>query len=239
MLQEQEEIEEILSKIEPMALTEEHDHLIEDAIQCCICKKEFTAYDKTYGRIVRHHNHLTGEIIGPACNSCNLSCKQATFTPVIFHNLKSFDAHILCESIGTFKDCKLKCIAQNTEKYVSFSLDNLRLIDSLQFLPTSLENLVENLAQDGLQAFPHLLTETDSEEEAQLLLRKGVYPYEYMDSFDRFDEQTLPDKEHFYSTIKQESISDADYDHAFSESGYDVFRRVSLSLLENRCDVTE
>ena len=47
-----------------------------------------------------------------------------------------------------------------------------------------------------------------------LLLRKGVYPYEYMDSWERFDETSLPDKEAFYSELNLEGITDKDYNHA-------------------------
>ena len=47
-----------------------------------------------------------------------------------------------------------------------------------------------------------------------LLLRKGVYPYEYMDSWEKFDETTLPPKEAFYSNLNLEDISDEDYMHA-------------------------
>ena len=47
-----------------------------------------------------------------------------------------------------------------------------------------------------------------------LLLRKGVYPYEYMDSWEKFDETTLPPKEAFYSNLNLEDISDEDYTHA-------------------------
>ena len=46
------------------------------------------------------------------------------------------------------------------------------------------------------------------------LLRKGVYPYEYMDNWERFDETSLPDKEGFYSNINMEDITDTDYIHA-------------------------
>ena len=46
-----------------------------------------------------------------------------------------------------------------------------------------------------------------------LLLRKGVYPYEYMDSWQRFDETSLPDKEAFYSNLNMEDITDVDYRH--------------------------
>ena len=44
-----------------------------------------------------------------------------------------------------------------------------------------------------------------------LLLRKGVYPYEYMDNWERFDETSLPDKESFYSRLSMENIDDIDY----------------------------
>ena len=47
-----------------------------------------------------------------------------------------------------------------------------------------------------------------------LLLRKGVYPYEYMDSWERFKETSLPDKEAFYSNLNMEYITDVDYKHA-------------------------
>ena len=46
-----------------------------------------------------------------------------------------------------------------------------------------------------------------------LLLRKGVYPYDYMDSWQRFDETSLPDKEAFYSNLNMEDITDVDYRH--------------------------
>ena len=47
-----------------------------------------------------------------------------------------------------------------------------------------------------------------------LLLRKGVYPYEYMDNWRRFKEESLPDKEYFYSKLNGEHITDEDYAHA-------------------------
>ena len=47
-----------------------------------------------------------------------------------------------------------------------------------------------------------------------LLLRKGVYPYEYTDSWERFDETLLADKEAFYSSLNMEDITDVDHRHA-------------------------
>ena len=46
-----------------------------------------------------------------------------------------------------------------------------------------------------------------------MLLRKGIYPYEYIDNWERFDENTIPLKEAFYSELNLENITDKDYEH--------------------------
>ena len=56
-----------------------------------------------------------------------------------------------------------------------------------------------------------------------LLLRKGVYPYEYMDNWEKFDETSLPNKKSFYSSLNMENIDDIDYRH-----GNNVFKRFEL-----------
>ena len=55
-----------------------------------------------------------------------------------------------------------------------------------------------------------------------LLLRKGVYPYECMDSWEKFDETTLPPKENLYSILNLEDISDEDY--ARAQKVWDAFK---------------
>ena len=46
------------------------------------------------------------------------------------------------------------------------------------------------------------------------MLRKGVYPYDYMDEWEKFNEKSLPEKEEFYSKLNMEDITDAYYSHA-------------------------
>ena len=59
-----------------------------------------------------------------------------------------------------------------------------------------------------------------------LLLRKGIYPYEYTDSRKRFKEESLPDKESFYSELNKEHITDEDYAHA--QKVWDTFKIKNL-----------
>ena len=59
-----------------------------------------------------------------------------------------------------------------------------------------------------------------------MLSRKGVYPYECTDSWEKFDETTLPPKEAFYSNLNLEDISDEDYAHA--QKVWDVFETKNI-----------
>ena len=89
---------------------------------------------------VRDHCHITGA----AHNVRNLRLRinpKTTIIPVVFHNLRGYDAHHIMQEIGNINS-SLKCIPNNMEKYISFSLGNLRFIDSFQFLLSSLDSLV-------------------------------------------------------------------------------------------------
>ena len=59
-----------------------------------------------------------------------------------------------------------------------------------------------------------------------LLLRKGVYPYEYMDNWERFNEMSLPSKESFYSNLNMENIDDVNYRHG--NNGFKIFKPKNL-----------
>ena len=66
-----------------------------------------------------------------------------------------------------------------------------------------------------------------------LLLRKGVYPYEYMDNWERFDETSLPDKQSFCSELNPEDIIDKDYTHA--QKIFEVLKSKSLADYHDLC----
>ena len=89
----------------------------------------------------------------------------------------------------------------------------LRFIDSLKFMSSSLDSLVNNLARRNNKFFGF---EDYNESQYKLLIQKGIYPYEYMDDWNRFKETALPPKEAFYSKLNMSGVSDQDYEHARS-----------------------
>ena len=79
-------------------------------------------------------------------------------------------------------------IPENMEKYLSLVVGQLKFIYSFQFIPKVLDILAKTLADDEFR----YLRESCTSNHFGLIRRKGVYPYDYMDSFDRFDETKLP-----------------------------------------------
>jgi len=96
------------------------------------------------------------------------------------------------------------------KKYMSFKLGrHLTFIDSFNFMSQSLDKLSSNLSEDSF-----IDTKEEADEGLELMMKKGVYPYDYMDSFSRFNEKYLPKREDFYSQLYDEDISEDEYRHA-------------------------
>ena len=124
----------------------------------------------------------------------------------MFHNLKNYYSHLIFNELDKF-DVKIKVMPNGLEKYMTFFLNkNFVLIDSMQFMSSSLNKLVKNLSDKD---FKYLIEEFGSEY-LELLKQKGAYPYEYMNSFERLNEEKLPAKKCFYSSIKDGKIGDDD-----------------------------
>ena len=206
----------------PLNMTKENEEEFQKADECHICNKKYTADDIR----VRDHCHITGKYRGSAHQECNLQLRlnpDKIKIPVIFHNLRGYDSHFIMQEIGAIvKDYEYtnkkgqKCqmninaIPNNMEKYMAFMLGNhLTFLDSFQFMSSSLEKLVGNLPKESLKYTSKMFKGTKFD----LMVRKGVYPYDYMDSFDKFN-SPLPKKEEFYSILNNEHISDENYKHA-------------------------
>ena len=196
------------------------------ATKCHICFKPFSEKK----RKVREHCHYTGLYRGAVHSSCNLQYKIPNYIPVIFHNLAGYDAHLFIRELAKYTT-GMGVIAKNTEDYISFSIKvevdkyidkggnehrkemELRFIDSIKFMSSSLDSIVNNLAR-GVHEFWGF--ESYNDRQRKLLICKGIYPYEYMDSWDRFKETSLPSIERFYSNLNMSGVSDEDYEHTCS-----------------------
>ena len=88
--------------------------------------------------------------------------------------------------------------------YGIFVNKNLVFIDSGQFTNSSVEKLVKNLSDNDF----NYLTEEFGSKNVKLLKQKDAYPYEYMDNFKRSNEEKLPDKQCFYSSVEDEATVD-------------------------------
>lgn len=83
----------------------------------------------------------------------------------------------------------------------------VRFIDSFRFMGSSLDELIKNLKSGNAERLAFELSQFFSSDEVPFVLRNGVYPYEYMDSFGKFEETSLPPKDQFYSTLTGKHIS--------------------------------
>ena len=190
---------------------------------------------------VRDHCHHTGFFRGAAHDYCNKNYQIPKFFPVIFHNLSGYDSHIFIKNLGVSERSAMGskipgliyCIPNNEEKYLLFAKDievdrfmkkdektgedkevivkrEIRFIDSFKFMASSLDRLVANLDELAIQCVKKFFRG----EQFNLVMRKGVYPYDYVDSITKLSETKLPPQEQFYSELNHSSISDENYEHA-------------------------
>ena len=230
IFEEEKEISDKLKQFKntPMNLSSEEKIHHKNAESCYVCECSFTAVNHK----VRDHCHVTGKYRGASCNKCNLGMKLTKTIPVIFHNLKGYDSHLLLPELGKFNK-KISIIPNNKQTYMSFSVGNktsyfdkkagkqvereymnLRFIDSFGFMSSSLSQLVVDLKQGGLDKFKNVSEEFGYDTElTELMTRKGIYPYSFMDSYDKFDINPLTlTKFNFRSDLTGEDISDEDFE---------------------------
>ena len=207
-------------------MTSENELDFQNSTTCYICEKEYSDEESETNYPVRDHCHITGKYRGSAHNICNLKLRfdpDKIKIPVIFHNLKGYDSHFIIKKLG--KNFNISVIAQNFEKYISFTIDALKFIDSFQFMSSSLDQLVSNLPKDSFN-YTDLEFKEFETYQLELLKKKGVYPYSYMDSFDRFEETELPSIDQFYNDLNNTAISESDYQHA-----QEVFKSLKIKNL--------
>ena len=114
-------------------------------------KNEFKLYQK-----VRYHCHCTRKFREAAHSIYNLRYIVPKEIPVVIHNGSTFDYHFIIKQLVEEFKGQFKCLGENTEKYITFSVPikkdktniyKLKFIDSFRFMSISLSNLVDNLSE--------------------------------------------------------------------------------------------
>ena len=96
-------------------MTEEEEDLFQKSNNCWICRKLIDNDEDN----VRDHCHVTGKLRGAAHRNCNANFQLTKKVPVIFHNLRGFDRHLIFNKLDKF-DVKVKVILNGLEKYMAF-----------------------------------------------------------------------------------------------------------------------
>ena len=170
----------------------------------------------------------------------NIDYRFRAEIPIFFHNLKGYDAHLILQKIANHTK-EFSCIPLSYEKYVSFTMDRgLIFKDSMQFMPSSLETLVQNMKKGAINheklkkehpnlsdkdknnmrllsklgafdlnkvkaIFPNM-SRSFCDKDLDLMTNKGVYPYDYMDSIEKFNDEKLPTKDEFFNKLNDSHL---------------------------------
>ena len=212
-----EDWKEISSKINfPVNFSPADMQIHAEKKKCDICKSSF---NKTNLKKTKHHFHYLEEnnYAGTLCTPCNLKLRSPFFLPVIFHNL-SYDLSLILKQYDE-NTYDFKVNKKGGMNFYSASVGKLKLVDSMNMIKGSLANLADHhilnngdltIVKESLKNFSH---------EAQELLcatGKQFFPYEYLDSFDKLEETSLPPINQFYSSLTDSNIKPSDYQHAQS-----------------------
>ena len=218
-----EEDVKIISELgnEKIIITKEEEEEFKQASDCWICKKKLNLEDR-----VRDHCHFTGRYRGAAHNRCNLKYSKPNNISVFFHNLTGYDSHLFIKKLNVTSG-DIDCIPNNEEKYISFSKTiktgeyknkkgetknkyfKIVFKDSMKFLLSSVEALVNNLPKDGFKNLEKYFTP----EQVKLLKQKGFFPYDYMDDIEKLKVKKPPTQEVFYSKLTGQGINNDNYQH--------------------------
>ena len=151
---------------------------------CCICHRQDRPFDATSANNckVGNHDHVTGYYIGAAHDECNRNRRVDFDIPVFFHNFRGYDSNLIVTalSLPQYRSREIQVIGQNMERYMQLKWGKPR-VPRLVHVPNQLARIareITSIANFG----------TD----CKLLLRKGVFPYEYLNSFEKFNDRALP-----------------------------------------------
>ena len=225
MLEEVEYCKKMVKKHFNRTLTTTKEELktFKGSNECHIFGEKYGEEDKP----IMDYCKITGKFRGLAHGKCSSKLRidpERIRIPVIFHNLRGYDSHFIMQQIGKIaneksyvdkngeiRNLKINAIPNNMERYMAFMLgNNLTFIDSFQFMSSSLDRLVSNLRMEDLK----YTSKAFYGKKLELMSKKGLYPYDFMDSMEKFEMKELPKIKEFYSMLNEEHIKEEEYNHA-------------------------
>lgn len=220
-------------------MTEEEKQMHKDNKNCNKCKSTYTKENNK----VRHHDHINGKFIDTICYNCNIQLQYKKFLPVYIHNLKGYDAHLFISSLNKYgykadKRDIISCIPNNEERYISFSKEvqvgtykddkkitrpimfEIRFIDTFAFMASSIESLADNLRNscktisDKRKVFKNVSNHFKDDEQFNLMTQKGIYPYDWVNDYEKLNSDKLPTMKEFYSKLGNSECNEDEYKQA-------------------------
>ncbi len=184
---------------------------------CGFCKERIISLENK--RYVRHHQHYPPyKFEFYAHPTCNAVAQTSRKLVVLAHNLRGYDSHFLIKACAKKSiEHKVEVIGTSSEKFFAvFVGKNLVFIDSLNFFSASLETVANTM--DKETDFPlsreYFMNKYHDDAKVELMLRKGVYPYDFFTDLSKYDETELPPAKDFYDSLGNKDVDPNDYKHA-------------------------
>ena len=166
---------------------------------------------------VKNHCHYSCKILGYAHNKCNLIYKFKKDTVndylinIFAHNSQNFDQSFLIRALQNLDNkIPFSCLPRNSNKLISIQIGPFIFKDSYLFPNKSLDYLTGTINDEDRIS----LKQEFGEGNYKLLTKKGIYPYDYFDEKEKYDELELPKKEKFCNKLHNRNISNNEYKHA-------------------------
>ena len=206
-------IEQRIQVERTIRMSPEAEATFEAATVCELCDDEFS---ETNPKVRDHtHQYVNPELSNfrmALCRNCNLNFKHPKSLICVFHNL-DYDLHLIMKGLSG-RNIRAHIVPLTDETYISLTLRvrngfSIRFIDSYRFLAASLAKLVSTLPDS---AFIRTKRLCDTDQQLELVKKKGVFCYDYVTNEQILNETTEPPpKEAFFSLLQNEPLPDEDY----------------------------